>query len=148
MDVLYIVNIEKKKQMKISIDKIKRIRKQYGFPMWLIVEAIKYYDGDEDKTVNRLTEIYRAIGDHPDIVIEKNIEKFMDEIQYSKIENKLQEIKRFLDNELHPVVSPDDWWLYSQLVDLIDELEDLIIDDKRSMNNEYNIDITAETKRI
>lgn len=85
MDVLCIVNTEKKKQMKTLIDKIKRIRKQYGFPMWLIIEAIKYYDGDEDKTINRLTEIYRAIGDHPDVVIEKNIEKFMDEIRYSKV---------------------------------------------------------------
>ena len=61
-------------------DKIKKIRKQYGFPLWLIIEAIKYYDGDEDKTIKKLTEIYRAIGDHPDVVIKKNIEKFMQEI--------------------------------------------------------------------
>ena len=61
-------------------DKIKKIRKQYGFPLWLIIEAIEYYDGDEDKTIKKLTEIYRAIGDHPDVVIKKNIEKFMQEI--------------------------------------------------------------------
>ena len=61
-------------------DKIKKIRKQYGFPLWLIIETIKYYNGDEDKTVKKLIEIYRAIGDHPDVVIKKNIEKFMQEI--------------------------------------------------------------------
>ncbi len=148
MDVLCIVNIEKRKQMKIPIDKIKKIRKQYNFPIWIIKKALEYYNGDEDAAIKRLIEIYRAIGDHPDIVVKRNIEEFIKEIQYSKIENKLQEIKKFLNNELHPVVSPDNWWLYSQLVDLIDELEDLIIDDKRSMNNEHNIDITAETKRI
>ena len=133
---------------KTSTIKIKKIREKYDFPIWLIKETLEYYDGDEDKTVKKLIEIYRAIGDHPDIVVKKNIEEFIKEIQYSKIENKLQEIKKFLDNELHPVVSPDDWWLYSQLVDLIDELEDLIIDDKRSINNEYNINIKAETKYI
>lgn len=88
--------------MKIPIDKIKRIRKQYGFPIWIIKKALEYYNGDEDAAIKRLIEIYCIIGDHPDIVVKKNI----------------------------------------------DELEVLIIDDKRSMNNEYNIDITAETKRI
>ena len=133
---------------KMSTIKIKKIREKYDFPIWLIKEALEYYDGDEDATIKKLIEIYRAIGDHPDIVVKKNIEEFIKEIQYSKIENKLQEIKKFLDNELHPVVSPDDWWLYSQLVDLIDELEDLIIDDERNIKNEYNINIKAETKYI
>lgn len=68
------------KKMKTLIDKIKKIRKQYGFPLWLIKEALEYYDGDEDKTIKKLIEIYRAIGDHPDVVIKKNIEKFMQEI--------------------------------------------------------------------
>ena len=69
---------------KMLIEKIKRIREQYGYPIWLIKKALEYYDGDEDEAINRLTEIYRAIGDHPDVVIERNIEKFMDEIRYSK----------------------------------------------------------------
>ena len=112
--------------MKTPIDKIKKIKSQYDFPIWLIKETLEYHNGDEDAAIKRLIEIYRVIGDHPDIVVKRNIEEFIKEIQYSKIENKLQEIKVFLDNELHPVVSPDNWWLYSQLVDLIDELEDLI----------------------
>ena len=69
---------------KMLIEKIKRIREQYGYPIWLIKKALEYYDGDEDEAIKKLTEIYRAIGDHPDVVIERNIEKFMDEIRYSK----------------------------------------------------------------
>lgn len=65
---------------KMSTIKIKKIREKYDFPIWLIKEALEYYDGDEDKTVKKLIEIYRAIGDHPDVVIKKNIEKFMQEI--------------------------------------------------------------------
>ena len=43
--------------MKTSIEQIKKIRNQYGFPIWLISEALKYYNNDEDKTVKRLKEI-------------------------------------------------------------------------------------------
>lgn len=65
---------------KTSIIKIKKIREKYDFPIWLIKEALEYYGGDEDATIKKLIEIYRAIGDHPDVVIKKNIEKFMQEI--------------------------------------------------------------------
>lgn len=67
-------------RIKILMDKIKKIRKQYGFPLWLIKEALEYYDGDEDATIKKLIEIYRAIGDNPDITIRRNIEKFIEEI--------------------------------------------------------------------
>lgn len=73
-------SIEKDKQMSVLVEKIKRIREQYGYPIWLIKEALKYYDEDEDKATERLKEIYNAIGDHPDIVIKRNIEKFKREI--------------------------------------------------------------------
>ena len=65
---------------KTSTIKIKKIREKYDFPIWLIKEALEYYGGDEDATIKKLIEIYRAIGDHPDVVIKKNIEKFMQEI--------------------------------------------------------------------
>ena len=39
-----------------SIEQIKRIREQYGFPIWLINEALKYYNNDENKTIERLKE--------------------------------------------------------------------------------------------
>ena len=43
-----------------------------------------------------------------------------------EIRSKFEDIKRFLDNELHPVVTPDNYWVYSRMFDLIAELEDLI----------------------
>lgn len=62
------------------IELLKKIRNRYGFPIWLINEALKYYNNDEDKTVERMIEIYNAIGDHPNVVIKRNIEKFKKEI--------------------------------------------------------------------
>lgn len=69
-------SIEKSQRMEL----LKKIRNRYGFPIWLINEALKYYNNDEDKTVERLIEIYNAIGDHPNVVIKRNIEKFKKEI--------------------------------------------------------------------
>lgn len=63
-----------------SIEQIKRIREQYGFPIWLINEALKYYDNDENKAIERLNEIYCVAGDYPDIYIKRGIEKFKKEI--------------------------------------------------------------------
>lgn len=112
--------------MKTSIEQIKKIRNQYGFPIWLIKEALEYYDGNEDKVVEKLKEIYCAAGDHPDIYIKRSIEKFMKEIKHQKAEDKIDEIRLYLDNNLHPLVSPNNWQVYSDLVDMIDELGELI----------------------
>lgn len=68
--------IEKNKRIEL----LKKIRNQYGFPVWLINEALKYYNNDEDKVIERLIEIYNAIGDHPNVVVKRNIEKFKKEI--------------------------------------------------------------------
>ena len=35
---------------------------------------------------------------------------------------KLQEILDYLDNELHPIVSPEHWYLYADLHDMISAL--------------------------
>lgn len=115
-------SIERNQRIKL----LKNIRNQYGFPIWLINEALKYYNNDEDKTVKRLIEIYNVIGDHPNVVVKRNIEKFMKEIKHQKAEDKIDEIRLYLDNNLHPLVSPDYWQVYSDLVDMIDELGELI----------------------
>lgn len=73
---------------KTSTIKIKKIREKYDFPIWLIKEALEYYDGDEDATIKKLIEIYRAIGDHPDITIRRNINSFVEEIRHSKTKCK------------------------------------------------------------
>lgn len=65
--------------------KIKKIREKYDFPIWLIKEALEYYDGDEDATIKKLIEIYYVIGDHPDVVVRRNIEKFMEEVTGNNI---------------------------------------------------------------
>ena len=62
------------------IELLKKIRNRYGFPIWLINEALKYYNNDEDKVIERLIEIYNAIGDHPNVVVKRNIEKFKKDI--------------------------------------------------------------------
>lgn len=72
--------MRKEPVMETLKEKIKRIRSQDNFPIWIIKEALEYYDGDEDKTIKKLIEIYRAIGDNPDITIRRNIEKFMGEV--------------------------------------------------------------------
>lgn len=109
-----------------SIEQIKKIREQYGFPIWLINEALKYYNNDENKAVERLKEIYCAAGDYPDIYIKRNIEKFMKEINRQKIERKIDEIRQHLDIHLHTLISPYKWIAYSDLVNLIDELKELL----------------------
>ena len=112
--------------MKIPIDKIKKIKSQYDFPIWLIKETLEYHNGDEDKAFDELRKIYSAVGDHPEIVVNKNIKKFMHKANHLKAEHKLDEIRQYLDNHLHPLVSPDKWDVYSDLVDLVDELGELI----------------------
>lgn len=109
-----------------SIEQIKRIREQYGFPIWLINEALKYYNNDENKAIERLNEIYSAAGDYPDIYIKRGIEKFMKEIKHQKAERKIDEIRLYFNNNLHPLVSPNNWQVYSDLVDMIDELGELL----------------------
>ena len=36
----------------------------------------------------------------------------------------IDEFRRFADTEVHPVVSPDNWHIYSRLIDFIDELDE------------------------
>ncbi len=41
-----------------------------------------------------------------------------------EIKGQLEEIQNFIENEVHTVVSPDNWWVYSNLHD---EMEQLMI---------------------
>lgn len=38
---------------------------------------------------------------------------------------EIQKILDYLDNELHPLVSPDNWYVYSELYDMVSELKNL-----------------------
>lgn len=44
-----------------------------------------------------------------------------------KVIGILDELRNFADNDVHPVVSPENWHVYSELRDLIDEAEASII---------------------
>lgn len=37
-----------------------------------------------------------------------------------KVTSKLNDLRQFADTEIHPIVSPDNWGVYSKLCDLID----------------------------
>lgn len=41
-----------------------------------------------------------------------------------EIRGQLEEIQNFIENEVHIVVSPDNWWVYANLHD---EMEQLMI---------------------
>ena len=115
--------------MKTLTEQIKKIKSQYDFPIWLIKETLEYHNGDEDKAFEELKNIYSAIGDHPEIVINRNIKKFMHKANHLKAEHKLDEIRQYLDIHLCSTMNTYKLLVYYGLVDLIDELEELIKDD-------------------
>ena len=39
-----------------------------------------------------------------------------------EIEEQIDEIKKLVENEVHPALSPDRWYVYSNLHDEIDQL--------------------------
>lgn len=47
-----------------------------------------------------------------------------------EVKRKLNEMRRYLNNTLHPLVSPDNYWAYSDLIDMVDELELLLFPNK------------------
>lgn len=116
--------------MKTLTEQIKKIKSQYDFPIWLIKETLEYHNGDEDKAFEELRNIYSAIGDHPEVVVNNNIKKFMRKAKRSKAEHKLDEIRQHLDIHLYSLITPYKWIMYYDLIDLVDELGELIKDDE------------------
>lgn len=45
----------------------------------------------------------------------------MSEAQFEKVCKGLEELRNFADTKVHPIVSPENWGVYSDLCDLIDE---------------------------
>lgn len=115
--------------MKTLTEQIKKIKSQYDFPIWLIKETLEYHNGDEDKALEELRNIYSAIGDHSEIVVNRNIKKFMHKANHLKAEYKLDEIRQYLDIHLCSTMNTYKLIVYYGLIDLIDELGELIKDD-------------------
>ena len=47
-----------------------------------------------------------------------------------EVKRKLNKMRWYLNNTLHPLVSPDNYWAYSDLIDMVDELEVLLFPNK------------------
>lgn len=43
-----------------------------------------------------------------------------------EIRKQLEEVENIVENEVHPVVSPDNWHVYSRLHDELEQLEILL----------------------
>ena len=52
--------------------------------------------------------------------LSKSGDKGGDTVEMSIISEKLEDIRNYLDVEVHPVVSPDRWDVYSTLYDMVD----------------------------
>jgi hypothetical protein len=48
----------------------------------------------------------------------------MDAEKREKVIRRLEKLREYADSEVHPIVSPDNWGIYSELRDLIDEAEE------------------------
>ena len=48
-------------------------------------------------------------------------------IDTEKIVEIFNELRNFADNDVHPVVSPENWQVYSKLRDLIDQAEEDVL---------------------
>lgn len=50
----------------------------------------------------------------------------MEELNKQEIREQLECIKNIVENDVHPAVSPDNWYIYSNLYDEIEQLEILL----------------------
>ena len=46
----------------------------------------------------------------------------MEALNKKEIREQLEYIKTIVENDVHPAVSPDDWYIYSNLGDELDQL--------------------------
>ena len=47
----------------------------------------------------------------------------MDDLR-DKVLQEIDELRAFADSDIHPIASPDNWDVYSELCDLIDEVKE------------------------
>lgn len=50
----------------------------------------------------------------------------MEALNKNEIRGQLDDIKNIVENDVHPAVSPDNWYIYSNLHDEIEQLEILL----------------------
>ena len=52
-----------------------------------------------------------------------NEEDTIEALTKKEIRGQLEDIKNIVENDVHPAVSPDNWWIYSNIHDEIEQLE-------------------------
>ena len=50
----------------------------------------------------------------------------MEPLNKKEIRERLEDIQNIVENDVHPAVSPDNWYIYSNLHDEIEQLEILL----------------------
>lgn len=50
----------------------------------------------------------------------------MEALNQKEIREQLEEVENIVENEVHPVVSPDNWYVYSSLHDELEQLKILL----------------------
>jgi hypothetical protein len=50
----------------------------------------------------------------------------MEALNKKEIREQIEAIKNIVENDVHPAVSPDNWYIYSNLHDEIEQLEILL----------------------
>ena len=80
-----------------------------------------------EEAINTLGNFKRYIsgGGVTDIKANKAIDMAIEALQTEAVQDEAltkQEILDYLDDVLHPMVSPDNWYVYSELHDMIEEL--------------------------
>lgn len=50
----------------------------------------------------------------------------MEALNKKEIREQLEDIKNIVENDVHPAVSPDNWYIYSNLHDEIEQLKILL----------------------
>ena len=73
---------------------------------------------------DRILEILESAKDKNDDVPMNLVRKAFEKLPSTQPEQttEIQDILKYLDEKLHPIVSPDNWHIYSELHDMISEL--------------------------
>lgn len=65
---------------------------------------------------------YKSIAETVRKIVEKEFRKEIGMTGLEKVIDGLEVLRSYIDSEVHPVVSPARWNIYSELCDMIDEI--------------------------
>lgn len=71
-------------------------------------------------------DVKRIAGFDSPPALERKGKIEMEPLNKKEIREQLEEVKSIVENEVHPVVSPDNWYVYASLHDELEQLEILL----------------------